>query len=585
MSQEKIVVISGIKEGQVLPLNGSLSIGRSPENHLQLDDPQVSRQHAIIQQTPAGTVIRDVNSGNGTFIGDRRIQEYRLNSGDIVVIGGSSIRYEGLEEAAPMGESIFGDSTLAGSGVRLQDGGTPAVETASTESVYQTLFAGSADENIRVLQERLRAIYEANQIISSENDLQKLFARVLDQVFQLVPAHNGVIFIRHPKTGELNLAHLKSGSGEEDVPVSSTIVNQAMQSGVALITSDAAGDDRFNTPAGGSIIMQNITSAMCAPLTCKDEVLGVIYVDTRGTTNAFGKGDLELLVAIAGPSAIAIKNAQYLEKLEQAYNDTLVALSNAIELRDHYTVGHTWRVTNFALETARSLGWDEEKLDEVQMGGVLHDIGKIAVDDSILRKPERLTEEEFAKMKIHPERGARMMQDIEFLLPLIPYCLYHHERYDGKGYPHGMEGENIPIEGRLLAVADTFDAMTSHRPYRRGLAPEIALEELEKCKGTQFDPKMVDGFLAAYKDGRIERILQDYHKSSRSIACPFCSTYVPLSEQSQAGDDVSCTVCHRRLLVCEENGAYYGEQITGTQTPRRGSTVTVTPNGGDTAGA
>ena len=577
MSQEKIVVTEGAKAGQVVPLNGSISIGRSPENHLQLDDPQVSRQHAVIQQTPAGTVIRDLNSGNGTFIGDRRIEEYRLNSGDVISIGSSMMRFEGIEEAAPMGESIFGDTTMGGGGVRLQEGGAPAVESASAEAVYQTLFAGSADDNIRNLQERLRAIYEANQIIASENDLKKLFARVLDQVFQLVPAHNGVIFLKNQKTNELDLAHVKSGSGEDDVAVSTTIVNQSMQTGEALITSDAAGDDRFNTPAGGSIIMQNITSAMCAPLCFQEEVLGVIYVDTRGTTNAFAKGDLELLVAIAGPSAIAIKNAQYLEKLEQAYHDTLIALSNAIELRDHYTVGHTWRVTNFALETARSLGWDEEKLQEVEMGGVLHDIGKIAVDDSILRKPSRLTDEEFAKMKIHPERGARMMQDIEFLLPLIPYCLYHHERYDGRGYPHGMEAENIPVEGRLLAVADTFDAMTSHRPYRRGLAPEIALEELEKGKGTQFDPVMVDGFMKAYKDGRIERILQDYHKSARSIACPFCSTYVPLNDQTEAGDEVSCTVCHRRLAVCEENGAYYGEQITGTQTPRRVSTVTAAP--------
>src|SRR5690606_31437313 len=122
----------------------------------------------------------------------------------------------------------------------------------------------------------------------------------------------------------------------------------------------------------------------------------------------------------------------------------------------------------------------------------------ISIDDAILRKPDRLTDDEYDKMKVHPERGARMMQDIEFLLPLVPYALYHHERYDGKGYPYGLQGEDIPIEGRLLAVPDTFDAMTSNRPYRKGLDPKIAIAELEKGKGTQFDPDMVDAFLAAY---------------------------------------------------------------------------------------
>jgi putative nucleotidyltransferase with HDIG domain len=195
--------------------------------------------------------------------------------------------------------------------------------------------------------------------------------------------------------------------------------------------------------------------------------LGVVYVDTRGTTHAFTQSDLELLVALAGPAAIAIKNAQYVAMLERAYHDTLIVLANAIELRDHYTVGHTWRVTNFAKEIARVLGWDEERIQQTEMGGVLHDVGKIAVDNAILSKPGRLTDEEYEKMKVHPERGARMMEDVGFLKPVIPYCLYHHERYDGKGYPFGLSGESIPLEGRLIAVADTFDAMTSHRPYRR----------------------------------------------------------------------------------------------------------------------
>jgi HD-GYP domain-containing protein (c-di-GMP phosphodiesterase class II) len=573
MLVEKVVIQSGTLKGQEFALDGSLSIGRNPENHIQLNDPEVSRKHALIQQTPAGTILRDLGSGNGTFVGDERVVEYRLTPGDLIRIGGSSFEYQG-----PTDSPIAGDSVMApgigedpGSGVRFEADSTSTIQGASTDSVYQTLFHTPEDkaggEQLRVAQERLRAIYEANQIIASENDLSKLFERVLDQVFELVPAHNGVIMLRNRATGELEVQVVRTGSGEEEIRISSSIVNQAMGCSEAVITGDAAGDGRFNDSGPlDTIFAEKISSAMCTPLRFQDENLGVIYVDTRGTTDAFNQGDLELLVALSGPAAIAIKNAQYLDQLQQAYQDTLIALANAIELRDHYTVGHTWRVTNFALETAKTLNWSEEKLKECEMGGVLHDIGKISIDDAILRKPGHLTDEEYAMMKVHPERGARMMEDIKFLLPLIPYALYHHERFDGNGYPTGLEGENIPIEGRLLAVADTFDAMTSNRPYRKGLDPSIAIEELEKNKGTQFDPVMVDAFLEAYKDGRIQRILQDYHKDEQSIACPFCSTYVRVDESKvQAGDELECNVCHRMLRLMFKNDAFYAELCSGSK--------------------
>ena len=144
-------------------------------------------------------------------------------------------------------------------------------------------------------------------------------------------------------------------------------------------------------------------------------------------------------------NAIAIRNAQYLRMIERSYHDTIVALSNSVEARDHYTVGHTWRVTHFALQMAREMGWSEDRLRNCEMGGILHDVGKIAVEDAILRKPDRLTDEEFAKMKIHPEKGARMLQDIPFLKPVIPYCLYHHERLDGRGVDHPL----APRQGAL----------------------------------------------------------------------------------------------------------------------------------------
>lgn len=568
MIRESVLIQNGPFKGRSVVIDGALTIGRSPENGLQLDDIQISRKHAVIEQTPAGTVVRDLGSGNGTYVGTKRISEYRLSPGDIVNIGPMALVFQGPEEAPPTGRSIAEPLELPGSGVRFADGAAAPVAGESPDAVYQTLFRvpgkNETASQVEALQERLKAIYEANQIIASENDLEKLFERVIDQVFRLVPAHNGVILLVESRGGRLEPAFVKTGDGAGEIAVSTTIVNRAIEKNEAILTFNAAGDDRFAGGAGASIIAQNIASAMCVPLNHRGENLGVIYVDTHGTRNAFAHGDLELLVALSGPAAIAIKNAQYLKQIERAYHDTLIALANAIELRDHYTVGHTWRVTNFALETAKSLGWDEKKLKECEMGGVLHDIGKISIDDAILRKPDRLTEDEYAKMKVHPERGARMMQDIDFLLPLVPYALYHHERFDGKGYPYGLEGPNIPLEGRLLAVADTFDAMTSNRPYRKGLDPTIAIAELEKGKGTQFDPVMVDAFIKAYNEGRIERILQDYFKDERSVACPFCSTYLRIEEGQEENAEFSCNVCHRRLKLRFQNGAYFAEQLSGS---------------------
>ncbi len=553
MAGTRLIVLSGPNKGKVVPVNGALSIGRGADNALHLDDLQVSRSHAVIERQAKGYVLRDLGSGNGTYVGARRVLEYQLKHGDVVQIGQQELRFE-QEGAAPQGYET---------GVRFQTEADSHYEAAKAATMYETFFASASAEKdetkLEALQQRLKAVYAANQIIASENDQAKLFERVLEEVFKLVPAHNGVILLKDKMTGELITEYVKSGTPSEEVSISSTIVRRAFEDGEAVMTVDAKDDSRFGQ--GASIIIQNIASAMCVPLQHHDETLGVIYVDTRGTTNAFVSSDLELLVAVAAPAAIAIKNAQYVAAIQRAYEDTLIVLANAIELRDHYTVGHTWRVTNFSMVIARELNWSEEKLKEVQMGGVLHDVGKIAVDDSILQKPGKLTDEEYAKMQVHPERGARLLQDVEFLQSLIPYCLYHHERFDGKGYPYGLKGDAIPLEGRLVAVADTFDALTSNRPYRKGLDPEVAIAEIEKGKGTQFDPDCADALIRAYRAGKIDQILQDYYKDEKSIACPFCSTHIRIPEGAAPGHEFGCQVCHRQIELDMQNDAWFGKLL------------------------
>lgn len=185
-----------------------------------------------------------------------------------------------------------------------------------------------------------------------------------------------------------------------------------------------------------------------------------------------------------------------LKGLESSYGVTLKALINALEARDAETHGHSERVVTFSLRLGHEMGLDEEQRRDLELGAMLHDIGKIGVPDAILRKPGRLSDREWEKMKQHPVHGHRILRDIEFLEGAARVVLEHHERWDGKGYPRGLRGNEIDITARVFAVADAFDAMTSDRVYSRGKSFSEAFEELKKCAGSQFDPEVIEAFNA-----------------------------------------------------------------------------------------
>jgi response regulator RpfG family c-di-GMP phosphodiesterase len=183
-----------------------------------------------------------------------------------------------------------------------------------------------------------------------------------------------------------------------------------------------------------------------------------------------------------------------LRSLEDAYRMTLKALITALETRDSETHGHSERVVSFSLRLGRELGLDAEQMRSLEFGSLLHDIGKIGVPDAVLRKPARLTETEWAEMRLHPIHGRRILRGVEFLEGAARVVAQHHERWDGSGYPLGLKGEAIDLNARIFAVADAFDAMTSDRIYRKGRPYEAAAAELDTCAGVQFDPRVVEAF-------------------------------------------------------------------------------------------
>ena len=179
----------------------------------------------------------------------------------------------------------------------------------------------------------------------------------------------------------------------------------------------------------------------------------------------------------------------------------LLALSEAVEACDPYTRGHSVRVARMACEVGLRIDCDEPQLALLRLGGMLHDVGKLAVRDAVLHKPGPLTAGELREVRAHPEIGARMVALDRALRGTLPAVLHHHERWDGGGYPSGRAGPSIPLEARILGVVDSYDAMTSNRPYRAALPPERAAEEVERCAGTQFDPEVASAFLSLWESG------------------------------------------------------------------------------------
>jgi putative nucleotidyltransferase with HDIG domain len=188
--------------------------------------------------------------------------------------------------------------------------------------------------------------------------------------------------------------------------------------------------------------------------------------------------------------------------MRDIYIDTVKSLSQAVEAKDPYTNGHSRRVGEYACKLAERLGLSPKKVENLKIAAILHDIGKIGIDESILNKPGRLTEEEFEKIKQHPEIGVKIIKDIDFLKDASEIILSHHERYDGTGYPEGRKHKDIILEAQILSIADVFDALTSERPYRNAMTVEEALDIIEKGKGIQFDSKLADAFIKMVKDDK-----------------------------------------------------------------------------------
>ena len=248
------------------------------------------------------------------------------------------------------------------------------------------------------------------------------------------------------------------------------------------------------------------------------------WLDIQGYCEKSDKFDQLLLLIESGIKSVEQmreikeinkKLADTYKQLEQAYMESIQTLRYTVEAKDTYTRGHSDRVSEYSVLIGEALGLPEEDIKKLKIGGLFHDIGKIGVPDSILQKDGKLSDDEYSEIKNHPSIGAHILSTASIFQDILPIVKHHHERYDGKGYPSQLAGENIPYLARITAVADTFDAMTSKRSYRDSLPLDYVISEFEKCKGTQFDPKIADVFLDILKNhyDKLKEIQEKYKEA------------------------------------------------------------------------
>ena len=401
--------------------------------------------------------------------------------------------------------------------------GHPTIENAISvlkRGVYDYLVKPFKLENLRATVERgleklslqrenvrlknAVSLYKISAAMGSTIHLDSLLKLVLESVIGGFDAGLATIALVDSETNELQVQAFHGDwetiSGVPFLTGKDEIPETVVETGDAKIVKNIVIENADSEQSGGSAKAVGI----CVPLFAKGSVIGVLSFVRFGLIRPFTTGDLHSISIIAAKAASAIESSMLYDELEDAYLSTIRALANSIEARDNYTRGHAERVTHVAEMIARGIGWGEEEIRWLRIGGTLHDIGKIGVPDCILNKPGPLSDEEFEVMKKHPETGSKLLEGIPFLKPIRPYVLCHHEKWDGSGYPAGLKGEDIPIEGRLLAVADTVDAILTNRPYRAASALEKVIDELTKFRGRQFDPILVDSFLELINSGGID---------------------------------------------------------------------------------
>lgn len=481
--------ISGEVKGKAWESANVLRAGRLGTLEIVLDDSSVSRRHAEVRHADNGWWVRDLESTNGTYVNGVRLGpgERQLHPRDIVQFGKVAMMVE-LPEATPHEPH------------RPQSSAEQIIVEAEASSSWQEGYERlllDRNHSPRPGDQLMALLRAGHHLVSIESE-EELLHSILNDAVHVLDAQRGAIVLAEGPTNELKLKALATGRGENSsrFNFSKALAKRCFSQMQSILCSSVEEDEELCGAV--SIADGAMASVLCVLLRTPRKQLGVIHLDRSYWQKAFTEDDLHLADALAAHVSAGIECAQLLRRQRELFLQTISALASAVEMRDAYTGGHTARVTAYSLLVGEELGLSPREIEQLRTGGPLHDIGKIGIDDAILRKPDRLTDAEFEIMKSHTVLGDDILKAIPEMKDIRPIVRSHHERWDGRGYPDKTAGDAIPLLARVLAVADSFDAMTTKRPYNTNhvKTPEEAFAEVARCSGTQFDPKCANAFLA-----------------------------------------------------------------------------------------
>ena len=509
----ELVIHGGKRDGESisLALHSRLILGRSPSCDQQLIEDEISRTHFAVEGKGSFFLLTDLQSTAGTHVNGKKIASKILHPGDKITVGPLCLEFKVSETN---GGKIVSDKAVLSA--------EPAIASITVERNFEdgqfALDDGAEDaspthagEVIGRLRKALQTVYLVGNLIHSEESLDRVCHTIMDVAMDTLRPDRGflVMYEASDKSLEPVVVRRRKTSGgpartstrilravDDELQLCRPIVLYSVKKGVAVISSAVHPDT-------GDANSKHIKSAMCVPVRTNTDVIGAIYLDNVDSDQPFAPHQLELLAAIGRQAGLAIQRARLFEDMEGLFYSCVRTLVSSIEAKDQYTHGHSERVTAFAVTIAEEMALDAETMDNVRLGALLHDVGKIGVAEKILTKPSRLTPEEVKIIRQHPARGAEILSHIRNIPGVVAAARHHHEMYNGLGYPDGLAGQEIPQTARVVALADAFDAMTSNRSYRRNFDVGEAVSEFTRCSGDQFDPEVCEVMIRLLKDGRI----------------------------------------------------------------------------------
>ncbi len=532
--------------------SGPMTVGRGPENHLQIVSPFISRRHGEFTRHNEGMRYRDLQSTSGSYFRGRRVRDCVLAPGERLHLGSPDgdclTLLQGMPSDATSHSAFDTDDDASGvlTGVRQVQEFTPLdsdddasgalTEVRQVQEFTQSQYLTQELPSERItggrrsgstLESRLRALIALTSDLLEVEDSDEMARRLLQQVMDILPVERGMVLLGRPgnlvprvwvaRAGSssdsvesgflstsggpaLDIRSAKDGGAPPFEPIG-TVVARVVSEGVGLLTLNASGDARLE--GSESVIISGVRSILAAPVATSEQVYGVLYLDASRALRSGDEDALDWLVAAARQAGMVAQKLDLLAQHREMFESMMKGLAASIDARDGLTAGHSARVAHHSRETARFLGMSDHEQEVVHWAGLVHDYGKIGVDDAVLKKPARLSAEEYAHVQTHAQQTYDILKKIAFPkdlgdLPLM--AASHHERMDGDGYPWRLAGEDIPIAGRIIAIADVYDSLTRKRHYRDPMPMREVLDHLKEGRGPRFDPKVLDAFFAYHDE-------------------------------------------------------------------------------------